>query len=271
MSSDKFLTVVCGFYGEDINLLTKTLDALEPVADLIVVKVVFDFKTLSESRNLFREKLSEYSTLEIELVDSFENIGVPFVFNIWLQGIRTKYFTFCGEGDQLLFHREFLEKLQSIEDSYDLIIESSDYVRNSGYSELPADILLRSRLGRKNNIVWSQVGAIMKSSHVTTGKVNFDSAHYWDEMFQLTYMMNSRKVLFSNFIKVIRNSDSHFSNWVANNRLINLVQVPLIRLKFLKENQHILPFKGIGIYFLFCAYFWVFMRYIKFRTFKFFE
>lgn len=254
---NKKISIVFGAYKEP-KLITRTLDALVASEYKDIIIYIIDDNNPKDINIIIKTKeiIDSYMDSRIHYLKNDFNIGVPFVFNKWIDLIKTPYFLICGAGDSLLPNSlmimyDFLEKNP---DSSFVFGKEKFKEINGTYSEVkrepyktgvydPDRFLKFHLVGSKNVLGWSQSSALYRTEFFKVKNIPVKPFHYWDQYFHLTYLLFSKKIGYIDEYLAIRHVEPELFNWSKNNVFTNYLETIYQANQFINEYEFLLTAK----------------------------
>jgi glycosyltransferase involved in cell wall biosynthesis len=249
MTRDTYsLTVVVGTFRNFRNKLKLTVESVLKQG-LTNVKIVVINDNSPEDADFITDiesYLTELNEPSVKYVKNDLNVGVPYVFNKWIQLVETKYFMLIGEGDIILDSSlsrmmEFLESNSIASMVYGLEIDVYDKPQVSNMREGLHDAkqFLDYRFIKNSpDFLWSQSSAMYRTDLFNYFKVRVIVDWYWDFYFHCKYILHSKEIGFINhhIAKRYLDSDQAANLGVYDNLRGNIERINTA-LKFIDEHE----------------------------------
>ncbi len=261
------LTIVFGTYNDPRLIIPSIESLLYSNFENFLIYVVDD--NFPDNIDIIKENqqiLEKYNNDRIFFIKNDTNIGVPFVFEKWIDLVKTPYFMIFGAGDKLLPDTiqkmaDFLDKNPSVSFVYGKekfqendgsFTEVSSSVKETGAYN-PYKHLEYHLIGGKEKYGWSQVSAMYRKEFFKVKGISVKPYHYWDQWFHMEYLLFSNKIGFINEYMAIRHVEPTLAEWANSNMFTNKIETIYQSKKFMDEYETLLIAKRhpITIYRLF--------------------
>ena len=212
-----------------------------------------DIEIIKETQNI----VNEFNDLRIKYVKNDFNIGVPAVFQKWINHVDTKYFYLTGAGDQLLPGAieamvQFLDDHNDASMVHGLETLADGKKEKSLFQETnsvdPQKYLEFHLIGGQKQYSWSQSSALFRTEFWRVNNIPVIHDHYWDHYFHCKYILLSKKIGYLNeYVAVREKSHCSYEEYVKKNYFIAMIERKYQSLKFINEHEFYMVKNGYPV------------------------